>query len=842
MVLGGYLSYASGHHAAAWRHPLAVPAGASDVAHFQRLARTCEAGVLDFLFLADTPSVFNDDRVGHGGRVVSLEPLTLLSALAVSTSHLGLVATVSTTYTEPYNVARQLATLDHLSRGRAAWNLVTSSKVATAANFGLPAHPDHAERYERAGEYLEVVRRLWDSWEDDALLRDKPSGRFYDPARRHPPRFTGRRLRVAGELNVARPPQGHPVIVQSGSSDAGLDLAAHGADLVFTAQRDLAQAVALRSDLHRRARAARPGPAPLVLPGVSVYAAADDRAAQAQLAELDALLTPELGLSMLGDLLGGLDLDGVDVDGPLPRGLPPSNGNTSRRALIERLAYVDGLTVRELYQRLTVARGHLTVVGSYDHVADELERWYRAGGADGFNVMPPLLPSGLEDFVEHVVPRLQHRGLVPTAYTDGTLRDRLGLPRPPGHRTPTTRTPATTRPATPARPVAPSGHDARGTAMRDDLILEDTTLRDGEQAPGVAFSAETKIAIFDALVAAGVRWIEAGIPAMGGQDVRAMRTMLERRDEVQLVGWNRGVVEDLRYTISLGFRAVHLGLPTSGLHLQHSVKKDRTWLLRTAQDMIKLAKDEGCFVSISAEDTGRTEVAFLQEYAVAVREAGADRLRLSDTIGILDPGQYAERVRAVAAVSDIDLQTHCHNDFGLAVANTLAGLEAGARYFHVTVNAVGERAGMPDLAQTVLALRQFHDRDLGIDLTALHGLSELVAAACGHQVAPWQPIVGSNVFAHESGIHTNGMLSESSTFEPFPPELVGGERKLLVGKHSGRAMLRHVLDAEGVHVQDALLGDLLVDVRETAIRNRSVVGPDELVQLYRALEQRAAVV
>jgi homocitrate synthase NifV len=737
--------------------------------------------------------VFNDDRVGHGGRVVGLEPLTLLSALAVSTSHLGLVATVSTTYTEPYNVARQLATLDHVSRGRAAWNMVTSSKVATAGNFGLPAHPDHAERYERAGEYLEVVRRLWDSWEDDALLRDKPTGRFYDPRRRHPPRFAGRHLRVDGELNVARPPQGHPVIVQSGSSEAGLDLAAHGADLVFTAQRDLSHAVAWR-----------------------------------------ALLTPELGLSMLGDLLGGLDLDGVDVDGPLPRGLPPSNGNTSRRALIERLAYVDGLTVRELYQRLTVARGHLTLVGSYDHVADELERWFRAGAADGFNVMPPLLPSGLDAFVGHVVPRLQARGLAAASYPDGTLRDRLGLPRPPGHRSTTSS--ATTRPA------APSGHDTRSTAMRDDLILEDTTLRDGEQAPGVAFSAETKVAIFDALVAAGVRWIEAGIPAMGGQDVRAMRTMLERRDEVQLVGWNRGVVEDLRYTISLGFRAVHLGLPTSGLHLKHSVKKDRTWLLRTAQDMIKLAKDEGCFVSISAEDTGRTEIGFLQEYAVAVREAGADRLRLSDTIGILDPRQYAERVRAVASASDIDLQTHCHNDFGLAVANTLAGLDAGARYFHVTVNAVGERAGMPDLAQTVLALRQFHDRDLGVDLTALHHLSELVADACGQTVAPWQPIVGSNVFAHESGIHTNGMLSESSTFEPFPPELVGGERKLVVGKHSGRAMLRHVLDAEGVDVQDALLGDLLVDVRETAIRNRSIVTTDELVRLYRALEQRAAVV
>ncbi|KQR12365.1 hypothetical protein ASF78_10560 [Cellulomonas sp. Leaf334] len=377
--------------------------------------------------------------------------------------------------------------------------------------------------------------------------------------------------------------------------------------------------------------------------------------------------------------------------------------------------------------------------------------------------------------------------------------------------------------------------------MRNDLILEDTTLRDGEQAPGVAFSADTKVAIFDALVDAGVRWIEAGIPAMGGQDVAAMKRMLERRDEVNLVGWNRGVLDDLRYTMSLGFRVVHLGLPTSSLHLQHSVKKDRAWLLSTAQDMVKFAKDQGCFVSISAEDMGRTEIGFLQEYAVAVRDAGADRLRLSDTVGILDPEGYAARVRAVVEASDIDLQTHCHNDFGLAVANTLAGLRAGARYFHVTVNAVGERAGMPDLAQTVLALRQFHDVDLGIDLTALGAVSRLVADASGHQIAPWQPIVGSNVFAHESGIHTNGMLSESSTFEPFPPELVGGERLLLIGKHSGRAMIRHTLDEVGVDVDPSVMDELLVEVRELAIRNRSTVSTPELVDLYESVCARVRV-
>lgn len=375
--------------------------------------------------------------------------------------------------------------------------------------------------------------------------------------------------------------------------------------------------------------------------------------------------------------------------------------------------------------------------------------------------------------------------------------------------------------------------------MRNDIILEDTTLRDGEQAPGVAFSEETKVQIFDALVDSGVKWIEAGIPAMGGQDVAAIKRMLERRDEVNLIGWNRGVLEDVKYTISLGFHAIHVGLPTSNIHLAKSVSKDRNWLLSTAKDMVKYAKDQGCFVSISAEDIGRTEIGFLQEYAAEVYEAGADRLRLSDTIGILDPVGYAERVRAVSEASDIDPQMHCHNDFGLAVANTLAGLGAGGRYFHVTVNSVGERAGMPDFAQVVLALKQFHGVDLGIDLTKLAKLSRLVARACDQEIAPWQPVVGDNVFAHESGIHTNGMLKDSSTFEPFPPELVGGERKLVVGKHSGRAMIKHLLEGEDIVVDDSLIDECLIEVRELAIRNRSTVSTAELVSLYEKISTSA---
>ena len=371
-------------------------------------------------------------------------------------------------------------------------------------------------------------------------------------------------------------------------------------------------------------------------------------------------------------------------------------------------------------------------------------------------------------------------------------------------------------------------------------ILEDTTLRDGEQAPGVAFSKETKLRIFEALMDAGVNWIEAGIPAMGGEEVDALKQMLERKDEVNLIGWNRGVKEDIAYTIGLGFKAVHIGLPTSQIHLQHSIKKDRSWLLASATDLVKFAKDQGCFVSISAEDVGRTELPFLQEYAQAVHAAGADRLRLSDTIGILNSAGYAQRVSAVKDACEIDIQCHCHNDFGLAVANTLAGIEAGARYFHVCVNGIGERAGMPDLAQTVIALHQFNGIDLGIRTEKLTALSQLVAQACRQTVAPWQPIVGRNVFAHESGIHAKGMIKDSKTFEPFPPELVGGERRLVVGKHSGRAVIHHALTQQGIEVDETLLEACLQEVRSLSIRQQGEVAPETLASLYAKLAAKEA--
>jgi homocitrate synthase NifV len=377
--------------------------------------------------------------------------------------------------------------------------------------------------------------------------------------------------------------------------------------------------------------------------------------------------------------------------------------------------------------------------------------------------------------------------------------------------------------------------------MRSDIILEDTTLRDGEQAPGVAFSKETKLKILEQLLAVGVRWIEVGIPAMGGEELDTLRAIAERRYEATLFAWNRGVKDDITFSLSLGFKAVHIGLPTSNIHLEHSLGKDRSWLMNTACDLVKYAKDRGAFVSISAEDVGRTDLNFLGDYAAALDEAGADRLRLSDTVGILTPEQYAARVSTVKSVTGIDLQCHCHNDFGLAVANTIAGLRAGARYFHVCVNGIGERAGMPDLAQMCMVLKHLYSLDVGIRTEGLKELSTTVAHATHQTVGPWQPIVGDNIFAHESGIHTKGMLSDARTFEPFGPEEVGGTRRLVFGKHSGRALVKHVLAERGINVEDSLLSRCLAVVRSESIRTEGAVEPERVLSIYNELRSELAL-
>lgn len=365
----------------------------------------------------------------------------------------------------------------------------------------------------------------------------------------------------------------------------------------------------------------------------------------------------------------------------------------------------------------------------------------------------------------------------------------------------------------------------------ENIILEDTTLRDGEQSPGVAFSKKRKIAILSALIEAGIKWVEVGIPAMGGDELGALEVLLERKDEAVLVAWNRGVAEDVKQSLQLGFKAVHIGLPTSNLHLGESLKKDRGWLLKTSSDLIKLAKDHGVFVSISAEDVGRSELGFVEEYAAHVAEAGADRIRLSDTVGILTPDRYGNIVSRIKRASGIAVQCHAHNDFGLATANTLAGIQAGATFFHATVNGIGERAGMPDLAQCVMALKILYNINLGVDATKLIELSRIVARATHVECYPWQPIVGDNIFAHESGIHAAGILKNVKSFEPFLPELIGGTRRIVIGKHSGRASVNHALNALGIKLTELELVDCLRLVRAKSMKDEKALNQDELLEV-----------
>lgn len=425
---------ATGHHIAAWRHP-DVPAGAEvDFREYLRVARLAEAAKFDAVFVADGVAAnFGSgslEAASRNARASFLEPFTLLSALAAVTERIGLIGTVSTSFNEPYHLARKFASLDWISNGRAGWNQVTSNTLAEAQNFNRDEHLEHALRYERAGEFLDVVKGLWDSWEDDAFVRDKASGQFFDPARLHVLDHRGKHFRVKGPLNVARSPQGYPVLVQAGSSDAGKEIAARTAEAIFTAHQSLESAQAFYADV--KGRLARYGRSPQelkILPGIFAIVGHTEEEAQAKYRQLQELIHPQVGLSLLSGMIGA-DLSGYDLDGPVPQDLPETNGGKSRQALLLDLAARDNLSIRELYLRIAGARGHWTVVGTAEQVADQIQLWFENGAADGFNVMPPWLPGGLEDFIELVVPELRRRGLFRTEYAGTTLREHFGLARP----------------------------------------------------------------------------------------------------------------------------------------------------------------------------------------------------------------------------------------------------------------------------------------------------------------------------------------------------------------------------------------------------------------------------
>ncbi|MCX4825383.1 LLM class flavin-dependent oxidoreductase [Streptomyces sp. NBC_01142] len=426
----------AGHHDAAWRHPRTQPERITDLAYFQELARTAERGRLDSLFLADGVALWGNARHNAVG---GFEPLTLLSALAVATEHIGLIATVSTTFNEPFHVARKFASLDHLSGGRAGWNIVTSGNVAEARNFGLEEHLEHGLRYERAAEFLDVTKELWDSWRDDAPVIDRERGVYTEVDAVRPIGHRGKHFRVDGPLNVQRSPQGHPLLVQAGSSEDGKEFAARYAEAVFTAQQTLADGQTFYKDLKSRlAKYGREADQLKILPGICPVIGGTEAEALALEEELTGLQVPEYGLQQLSGMLG-TDLGGLPLDGPLPE-LPEEqdiNGNKSRFTLVAELARREQLTIRQLIAKLGGGRGHRVFAGTPEQIADQLEEWFTQGAADGFNIMPPYLPGGLEDFVDQVVPLLQNRGLFRTEYSGRTLRDHYGLERPAG-RTATT--------------------------------------------------------------------------------------------------------------------------------------------------------------------------------------------------------------------------------------------------------------------------------------------------------------------------------------------------------------------------------------------------------------------
>jgi FMN-dependent oxidoreductase (nitrilotriacetate monooxygenase family) len=419
-----------GHHEAAWRLPESDPFANLDLGHWAELAQIAERSAFDSVFLADGPALLGNARYRPGG---SLEPTVLLTALAAVTSHIGLIATASTTYNDPYNLARRFASLDHISGGRAGWNIVTTASKAAARNFGLDDNPTHRERYRRAAEFTDVSLALWDSWEDDAQIGDKAAGIFADPAKIHAVDYQGEYFQVAGPLNVPRSPQGRPLLVQAGSSPDGRDFAARYADAVFTAQQTLAEAQEFYADMKARARQLGRDPDEIkILPGLVPFVGSTEEEARSLEDELEELIVPEYGLAQLSKVLE-IPVSDLALDERLPESVyerPPVEGAQSRYQLIVDLARRDNLTVRQLIGRLGGGRGHRTFAGTPEQVADTIQEWAQAGAADGFNVMPAVLPSGLELFTEYVVPVLRQRGLFRHDYTGTTLRDHYNIPRP----------------------------------------------------------------------------------------------------------------------------------------------------------------------------------------------------------------------------------------------------------------------------------------------------------------------------------------------------------------------------------------------------------------------------
>ncbi|PLZ03171.1 nitrilotriacetate monooxygenase [Burkholderia sp. WAC0059] len=427
MKLGLSMRYL-GYHIAAWRHPDVPADGAIRFDHFLNVAKKAEAEKIDMLFFADGVGVREPDipkgALARSMKNAELEPLTLLAALGACTSRIGLVATASTTYNEPFHIARKFASIDHISGGRAGWNVVTSWSTQEARNFSRDEHLGYDERYERAEEFVDVVNKLWESWEDDAFVRDKASGIFYDERKLHAPHHKGKHFQVEGPLNSARTPQGRPLIVQAGIAEAGRELGARAADVVYNMMLDFDSARAYYDDM--KSRLAKHGRQPdelLVMPGVTPYVGRTRQEAQEKYEQLQELIDPLAGLSAIYSTVG--DLSAYDIDGPVPdiggqalRGIAADNIAAAQR---------ENLTIRQLYKKMTAANSGRSLVGTAEDIVDDMEHWFRNGAADGFNICPPILPGGMDDLAAFILPELRRRGLFRTEYEAATLRGNLGL-------------------------------------------------------------------------------------------------------------------------------------------------------------------------------------------------------------------------------------------------------------------------------------------------------------------------------------------------------------------------------------------------------------------------------
>lgn len=417
-------------HTAAWRYPGSFPDANFNLSHLKRFIQKLEHGKFDAFFMADHLAVMNMpiNALKRSHTVTSFEPFTLLAALAGVTERIGLVATASTTYDEPYHVARRFASLDHISGGRAGWNVVTTGNPETALNFGLEEHVEHGERYRRAREFFDVVTGLWDSFADDAFVRDAESGIYFDPAKMHTLNHKGQFISVKGPLNIGRPVQGWPVIVQAGASEPGKQLAAETAEAVFTGGGTLAQAQALYEDIKSRMDTlGRDRDHLKILPGAFVVVGDTLEEAQKKRDLLDSLVHYDSAIAGLSVILG-TDASKFDPEGPLPP-IPDTNASKSGRDRLVEYAAKNNVTVRQLAQRVG-GYGGLSFVGTPATIADHMEEWLVTNASDGFNIMFPFLPQGLDDFVDKVVPELQRRGIFRKDYEGRTLRENLGLPRP----------------------------------------------------------------------------------------------------------------------------------------------------------------------------------------------------------------------------------------------------------------------------------------------------------------------------------------------------------------------------------------------------------------------------